>query len=165
MGGDRVEGLLDQLRDQASDSRRLPGAGAAGDHLQPAARGQLVQVVRDRALLAPVAIQVEPGPEQAQRRLRSVGSPSSRTATNALALSAPIHPSTEGHGSRTGRPARRIDARGVANRRQVDEHVTAPRPAYGERSGERHDLALLADELGQPHRDMHVGRRQHARCR
>ena len=25
----------------------------------------------------------------------------------------------------------RFDARGVANRRQVDEHVTAPRPAYG----------------------------------
>ena len=65
--GARARRLRDQLRHHPSDSRRLSRTGAAGDHLQAAARGHVVEVRGDRALLAPVAVEIEPAPEQPQR--------------------------------------------------------------------------------------------------
>src|SRR5512142_99239 len=40
--------------------------------------------------------------------------------------------------------------------------MAEPRPADRQRNREPDRLALLADQLAEPHGDMHVGRRQHS---
>ena len=144
--GTGCSGLLDQLRDHPSDSRRLAGTGAAGDHLEPATRLQLVQVGGDRALLAPVAVEVEASAEQSQRPRRVV-----LTAGNEVAVPERSYPLL---GFRPGQLRQvdrlvRLDARGVADRGQVDEHVAEPRAAHGERDREPHGLAVLAHQLAR----------------
>ena len=64
--------------------------------MQPAARGELVQVRRDRALLAPVPVEIQTGAEQAQGLWLLLSSP---TPTNSLARSASSHSSTTGQAS------------------------------------------------------------------
>ena len=120
--GSRCSGLLDQLRDDPSDSRRLPGAGAAGDHLQPAARGQLVQVGGDRALLAPVAVEVEPRAEQPQRlRASHTASPPARSRGFAPAGSTSSSPTATSSLPASARKPL-VDSR-PWQRRQVDRLV------------------------------------------
>ncbi len=132
----RATACRDQLRGDPSHPGRLPRAGPAGDHLQPPARGELVQVGGDRALLAPVAVEVQPRPEQSQRRADPMSS--SPTATNSLGP-------TRGQPLIDLGPRQRgqvdglvgFDGRRVADRRQVDEHVAEAWTAHGERDASR----------------------------
>ncbi len=140
--------LRGQLPDEPRDRRRLTGPRAAGDHSQ--ALAACTQVGGNLALLAPVAIEVQPRALQAQRRQRARGH-----ARDPLL----------GRRPRQGAEVDGLlglDARGLRDRREVDEHMPQPRGAHREREREHHELVVLpaqgADALG----DVHVGGREHA---
>ena len=55
-----------------------------------------------------------------------------------------------------------LDRRRSRGGRQVDVDVPEAGPADGERDGQLNGLVVLAEQGGQPPRDMHVGRGEHA---
>ncbi len=184
-GGGRSEGdqrrrvVLEQQRDDPRDRRRLAGAGAAGDHREPAPqRGlggeplldvveafetgrvegrrrsgdQRAQVGGQHPLLAPVAVEVQRAALELQRTAHQGTSFRTRDPV------AGVRP----------RKCLQVDrlvgvhGGGVADRRQVDVHVPEPRRADREGRGQRDRLVALARQRRQPRGDVHVGGREHA---
>jgi hypothetical protein len=159
-----ISGVFEQLRGHPGHASRLAGARAAGDHLEPPGRPHLVEVGGNRALLAPVPVEVEPGAEQSQR-------PRFAGAHAVLAVLADrdqltprerVEPLVDSRPRQLRQIDRLVgfDGRGLANRRQVDEHVSQPRSAHGQRDRESHRVALHPNQPGQPRRDVYVRRRQ-----
>ena len=136
-------GPLDQLRDHPGHPRGLAGAGAAGDHLEPAARGQLVQVGGDRALLVPVAVEVQARAEQSQRPCARQ-CPRRRGPTHSRRARAATHrpPARAARTDQPARPIRRWLCRGSWRGRRTRGRAggrapRAPPPASPRRSPRR----------------------------
>ena len=81
-----------------------------------------------------------------------------------LALGDALHPLVD-VGPRQRRQVDRllgVDRRRVANRGEVDVHVPKPRRPHGERGRQHHRVVSFARDRGQPGRDVHVRRGEHA---
>ena len=137
-----------RARGEDRPRRRVGRAGA-----------ERAQVRGDLALLAPVAVEVERGADQAQRTARASSSP---TATSALAASRRDHAVGPATAAPPGRPApRRRPSRSRGSSRDRRRRARAAARARRARRRAR-PLVVLAGERGEPPRDVHVGRREHA---
>ena len=141
-------------------------AEAVREHVQPHAGGRRLaegeQVGGQAPLLAPVAVEVEAGADEPERAVRRAVVLPGR---DERARRQPPRPAG-GLGPRQRAEVDglvRLDRRGVAHRREVDVDVPEPRPAHGERGREQHLRVVVAAQRGDPQRDVHVGRGEHAR--
>ena len=125
----------------APNSRAKPACRSASSTRPPARRARRAQVRGDVALLAPVAVEVQRAADEPQRPARP--SASSPTATSGLAATR-CDPVARARATAARRRRRSSSSSTtvavVAGRREVDVDVAEPRPADGERGGQR-DLA------------------------
>ena len=142
--------------------RPRPSLEDVDEHARRLVLAQGREIRGDLALLAPVAIEVEPRAHQPQRA-RGIG----------VVLLADRDQRACGDARDPlvgGRPLERrevdrligLDGRRFADARQVHVHVRQARRADGERRGEEHRLVVLAGQLGQAERDVDVGRDEHS---
>jgi hypothetical protein len=155
--GGRRRGALQVVRRAIEEAREALLERGLVDRLVAAERAQ---VRGDLALLPPIAVEVEGGADQSQRTTLDRGLPHG----DEWARLQPGDPRLDLR-PRESREIHRLvglDRRGLADRREVDEHVAEARRADRERRRERDRLVVLAGNHGEADRDVDVGRREHA---
>ena len=145
------------------DVREEPGEPLGQDVLVDVVGGrgaERLQVGGDLALLAPVAVEVQRGADQAQRPALAVLLPDG----DELARLEPFGPFADGRPGERGEVDRLVgvDRRGLADGGEVDVDVAEAGTADGERGGERDLLVVVARQRRQPQRDVDVGGIEHA---
>ena len=160
------------MADRGGARCALALVGVAGEEPREAVRQRVLvdvggrlgaerlQVGGDLSLLAPVAVEVQRGADEAQRPVRSP----LFADRDEVALFEPLDPRVD------RRPGQRgevdgllgVDRRGLADGGEVDVDVAEARPAHGERRRQRDLLVVVAGERRQPARDVDVGGVEHA---
>ena len=146
--------------------------GVAGEEPREAVRQHVLVDVRrrldaerlevggDLALLAPVAVEVQRGADQAQRPVRSTLFPDGDELARLQSLDPRADPRPCQRGEVDGLLG--VDRRSLADGGEVDVDVAEARPAHGERRGQRDLLVGVARQRRQPAGDVDVGGMEHA---
>lgn len=139
------------------------GVEAVGVDRQVGRREPAVDVVPDRELVAPVAVEVQRAPDPARGPVGCALDPDGdeRAARDGVDPRGAVRPRQVGGIGPGGLLV--LGQRQGAEVVEAHAHGAAAHGTDGERDGEQHPVVVLAREPAEPQRDAHVGGRDHAR--